>query len=96
MKTYSSSLKALEAFAARPESIDLVISDITMPNLDGTQLASRIQAIREVPVILYTGFCDSQIQARAADIEVDKLLNKPLLPDELVAEVKELLFRLNA
>lgn len=96
VKTYSSSLKALEAFAARPESIDLVISDITMPNLDGIQLASRIQAIRKVPVILYTGFCDSQIQARAADIEVDKLLNKPLLPDELVAEVKELLFRLNA
>jgi len=96
VETYSSSLKALEAFAVHPESIDLVIADITMPNLDGIQLASRIRMIRNVPVILYTGFCDAQIQARADDIEVDKLLNKPLLPDELVAEVKELLFRLRS
>ncbi len=94
VETYSSSLKALEAFADHPDTIDLVIADITMPNLDGIQLASKIRKIRNVPVILYTGFCDSQIQARAEDIVVDKLLNKPLLPDELVSEVKELLFRL--
>jgi len=96
VETFSNSTEALTAYANKPDAFDLIIADITMPGLDGIQLATKIRLVRYVPVILYTGFCDSQIQARAESIEVDKLLNKPLLPDELVAEVKELLFRLQA
>lgn len=94
--TFSNSISALEAYSECPEQFDLIVADITMPNLDGIQLAAKMRAMYPVPVILYTGFCDAQIQARAESILVDKLLNKPLLPDELVNEVKELLFRLKS
>lgn len=94
VESYSNSTAALNAFANTPDAYDLIISDITMPNLDGIQLASKICMVRKVPIILYTGFCDHQIQERAESIEVDKLLNKPLLPTELIEEVKELLYTL--
>jgi len=92
--SFSDSSKALTAYANSPESYDLIVADITMPNLDGIQLAAKIRKIRQVPIILYTGFCDANIQSRAEGIQVDRLLNKPLLPDELVVEVKKLLFQL--
>lgn len=95
VKPFSDSLKALASFTADPLAYDLIIADITMPHLDGIRLAEKINSIRKVPTILYTGFCDRQIQARADEIKVDRLLNKPLLPDDLVREVKALLFELN-
>ncbi|MDD4310508.1 MAG: response regulator, partial [Candidatus Cloacimonetes bacterium] len=94
VQAFSDSTEALEAYAANPESFDLIIADITMPGLDGIQLAEKINAIHQIPIILYTGFCDKHIQTRVAGVKVDKLLNKPLLPDELVDEVKELVFKL--
>ncbi len=95
VNSFSDSSKALSAYSSAPEAYDLIVADITMPKLDGIQLAAKIRQIHHVPVILYTGFCDAQIQSRADEIMVDKLLNKPLLPDELVAEVKKLLFQLS-
>lgn len=91
---FSDSLKALASFTSAPDSYDLIIADITMPHLDGIRLAEKINLIRKVPIILYTGFCDRHIQARADEIKVDRLLNKPLLPDDLVQEVKALLFEM--
>lgn len=92
VQSFSDSTLALERFSANPDGFDLVIADITMPNLDGIQLAGKMRAIKAIPIILYTGFCDKQIQVRAEDVNVNKLLNKPLLPDELVYEVKEVLY----
>ena len=95
VQSFSNSTEALSVFTDNPDEFDLIIADITMPGLDGIQLAAQMRFIRKIPIILYTGFCDKNIQARAEDINVDKLLNKPLLPDELVHEVKELVFKLN-
>lgn len=94
VQAFSNSSLAWEAFLANPAAFDLVIADITMPGLDGIQLASQMRGVKNIPIILYTGFCDKHIQHRAEDVHVNKLLNKPLLPDELIADVKELLFKL--
>lgn len=96
VQSFSDSGEALRVFSANPDSFDVIIADITMPVLDGIQLASKIRIIRDMPIILYTGFCDKNIQTRAEDIKVNKLLNKPILPEELVREVKELVFSLKA
>jgi PAS domain S-box-containing protein len=96
VQSFSDSGEALRVFSANPEAFDVIIADITMPILDGIQLASNMRVIRDVPIILYTGFCDKHIQTRAEDVQVNKLLNKPILPEELVREVKELIFRLKS
>jgi CheY-like chemotaxis protein len=52
-KTYSSPLAAFEAFRSEPGSYSAVISDLTMPDLTGLELARRIFAIRpEIPFVL--------------------------------------------
>jgi CheY-like chemotaxis protein len=54
--TRADSLSALELFQSEPERIDLVITDHTMPFMQGAELAERLGKIRaEVPVILMTG-----------------------------------------
>lgn len=91
--SFSDSGEALRVFSANPDDYDLIIADITMPILDGIQLASKMRIIREIPIILYTGFRDKNIQARAEDVPVNKLLNKPILPAELVKEVREIIYK---
>ena len=55
----SGSLEALESFKSRPERFDLVITDMTMPNMTGLQLSRKLKNIRkDIPIILATGFSD--------------------------------------
>lgn len=83
---------ALQAFSEHPDDFELIIADITMPGLDGIELATKIKAIRTVPIILYTGFLDHSIQARTEQAGIKHVLNKPILPAELLNHVKEVLF----
>jgi len=54
--TRADSQDALETFRAEPDKFDLVITDHTMPGLQGAELAEKMGEIRsEVPVILVTG-----------------------------------------
>lgn len=94
VQAFSDSGEALRVFSATPEAFDMIIADITMPILDGIQLASKVKLIRDIPIVLYTGFCDKQIQSRAEEVPVNKLLNKPILPEELVREVKEVIYNM--
>ncbi len=57
--TRTSSLDALEAFRANSDKFDLVITDMTMPNMTGVELAPRLLEIRpDIPIILCTGFSE--------------------------------------
>ncbi len=91
VQSYSDSQQALAAFMADPNVFDLIIADVTMPVLDGIKLASMIKAQRDIPVILYTGFADNRIHAEASKIKIERILNKPLLPDELLRIVREVI-----
>lgn len=49
---HTNCLDSLQAFRNSPTSYDLVISDMTMPNMNGLQFASKIRTIRpEIPII---------------------------------------------
>ncbi len=55
--TRTSSIEALELFHARPEDFDLVITDMTMPNMTGERLAMELMEIRpDIPVIMCSGY----------------------------------------
>ncbi len=50
----TSSIEALEAFRYNPKTFDLVITDMTMPNMTGKDLAKELMKIRSgIPIILY-------------------------------------------
>jgi PAS domain S-box-containing protein len=58
--TSSSSMAGLNLFRAQPDRFDLVITDMTMPNLTGDKLALELMKIRpDIPIILCTGYSES-------------------------------------
>jgi PAS domain S-box-containing protein len=76
---FASSSAALEAFRATPERFDLVLTDESMPELIGTELAQAIRRLRpDIPIILMTGYGGTQLANRAADIGLSDVLRKPL------------------
>jgi PAS domain S-box-containing protein len=76
---FESSDLALQAFRARPERFDLVLTDEAMPDLVGTALAREIRLLRpDVPIILMSGHGGAPLAHRAAAIGVKEVLHKPL------------------
>jgi CheY-like chemotaxis protein len=77
------------------ELIDLVISDVLMPNSDGYQLCNEIrqsEKFQEIPIIIYTATYTSPCDERLAlDLGADKYLRKPAKPAELLRVVGEAL-----
>ena len=76
----TSSLEALELFRARPDRFDLVITDMTMPNMTGSELAQQLMRIRpDIPVILCTGFSEAITQEKARALGVREFIMKPII-----------------
>jgi PAS domain S-box-containing protein len=92
VSSYTDSSQALQGFKDNPESFDLIIADINMPQMDGIKLSSEILSIRSIPIILYTGFLDHNLQRKAEAIGISYILNKPILPDEMIKAVKRAVF----
>jgi PAS domain S-box-containing protein len=87
-----SSIDALEAFRARPENFDLVITDQTMPQMTGADLAKSILEIRpDMPVILCTGFSENITPDRAKVIGLRSVVLKPFIMRDLAFTVRRVL-----
>ncbi len=74
-------------------AIDVIITDVNMPVLDGIQLTL---AVRErfgdrVPIIMLTARCDQDRLSEQLASEAVQILPKPFLPSHLVAEIDRLL-----
>jgi nitrogen-specific signal transduction histidine kinase/ActR/RegA family two-component response regulator len=77
---FDSSVAALQAFRADPQRFDLVLTDQTMPDLNGVDLAREIRRVRpELPVVLMSGYSGAQLTERARAAGVADLLRKPLV-----------------
>jgi len=77
-------------------AIDLTVSDVVMPRLNGLQLKEQILAIRPGMRFLFiTGFAEEFPELRALIENGGGVLQKPFLPSELVAKVEHMLNREN-
>ncbi|MEP7121872.1 MAG: response regulator [Byssovorax sp.] len=80
---------ALAVVRERPESFDLVITDLTMPGMSGLDLAREILALRpDLPVIVMSGLLDEETRIRARALGVREVLGKPVTPSELAETVR--------
>jgi len=88
----TSSIEALELFKTRPDQFDLVITDMTMPNLTGEKLARQLMRIRaDIPVILCTGFSEQISEEKAKKMGISEFILKPLVMVKLAQTVREVL-----
>ena len=87
-----SSIDALEAFRANPRDYDLVITDMTMPNMTGARLAEEMLKIRpDLPIILTTGFSERMDKEAAQKLGCRDFLMKPVSLGDLARAVKRAL-----
>jgi PAS domain S-box-containing protein len=88
----TSSIEALETFRAQPNRFDLVITDMTMPNITGVELAKKLMNIRsDIPIILCTGFSETVTQEKAEAVGIREFLLKPLSARDLAETVRKAL-----
>src|SRR5918995_5575535 len=75
---------------------DLVVTDLSMPNLDGLQLCQRLRALSPLPIIVLSVRGEEKIKVEALDAGADDYVTKPFGMDELLARVRAQLRRLSA
>ena len=84
-------IEALEVFRKDPNAFDFVITDQTMPNITGFELASHLSSIRpELPIILSTGYSNTIDESDLRTAGVSHFLSKPLKINKLVALLCEI------
>ena len=84
-----SSIEALEAFRDKPDKFDLIVSDMSMPNMTGDQLAYEIRKIKpKIPIIICTGFSERINKNKAEEIGVNGFLMKPIIKSDMARMVR--------
>ena len=90
--TRTSSTAALETFRSHPEKYDLVITDMTMPQLTGDVLARKLLDIRpDLPIIICTGYSERLTEEHALSIGIRELVMKPVLIRDLAVKIRRAL-----
>jgi two-component system, cell cycle sensor histidine kinase and response regulator CckA len=81
--------EALAAFEANRAKIDMVLTDVVMPNMNGLELGDRLHSLSPKTKVLYiSGYRDSAIGVA----ERERIfLHKPFTPDALLTKVREIL-----
>ncbi|MBV5326070.1 MAG: PAS domain S-box protein [Chlorobium sp.] len=98
IQSCSSPLQALELFRKNPETFDLVITDLTMPEMTGIALAGELRKISSrLPIILMTGYGEEiETMSSLSLVGICKLLKKPVNMAELISAVKEVILHKKA
>ena len=86
------SKKALKIFAEKPDDFNIIITDQTMPDITGVELAENILKIKpDIPIILLTGFSDQVSEDKARKAGVKEYIMKPVVMKKLAETVRMLL-----
>jgi signal transduction histidine kinase/ActR/RegA family two-component response regulator len=85
---------AVEAARRFSGPIDLVVTDLVMPAMNGRQLAAMLMAERPgLPVLLMSGYSESIVANLSGMLPEEEMLDKPFVPDDLTRKVREMLDR---
>jgi len=88
----TSSLEALELFRNDPKRFDLLITDMTMPNMTGESLSTEVLKIRsDIPIILCTGYSEVMTKEKAEAIGIKGFLMKPIVMSDLSRMIRKVL-----
>ena len=90
--TRTSSIEALEAFRTQPDQFDLLITDNSMPNMTGVELAKNIKRIRpDMPVILCTGFSETVSEEKVKALSITGFIMKPVIRENMARVIRHAL-----
>jgi PAS domain S-box-containing protein len=86
------SIEALKLFKNQPDRFDLVITDMTMPNMTGEDLAQELMRIKpNIPIILCTGFSAKIDDQKASAMGIRAFVLKPIVKQAIATTVRKVL-----
>lgn len=85
---------AVRMFESRPH--DLVILDLGLPDLEGTEVCRRIRAVSKAPVVVLSARAEESDKVAALDLGADDYVMKPFGPEELLARIRVALRRMTS
>ena len=88
----SSGAEALEIVARIQTAVDLVVTDLVMPQMSGVELAAKLRADRpKLPVLYISGYSEHDVSLEVQTLSHTGFLQKPFTPTTLFEKVFELL-----
>jgi len=92
VETKLNPVEALELFQAKADRFDLVITDMTMPKMNGTELSEKIKSIRsDIPIIICTGYSSLINEKEAEQLGISAFIMKPIRMSQLARTVRKVL-----
>lgn len=90
--TVSSIIRALELFRSDPQQFDLLIIELTMPEMSGTEICREVGSIRpDIPLMLCIQGGEIVDPRTAGELGIKKFLRKPLVIRQLIEAIREVL-----
>ena len=88
----SNSISALEEFKREPDRYSLLVTDQSMPNISGTDLAIMMKEIRpELRVIIITGYADNLSDETLSQSGISEVILKPMILDDFSKIIRRVL-----
>ena len=92
----SSGTEAWTLFSSAGGSIDLVLTDLGLPGVEGWDLCRKLKMVSpELPIVVASGDPDSMASERLAEVGVSAFIRKPFSNEELLEEIDRILSRGN-
>jgi len=89
---FTNGVQAWQEFQKQPDKYDLVITDMTMPSMTGTELAQKIIGIRpRLPIILCTGYSEITNREKSLAMGISEYMQKPMTMSTLLKSVRQTL-----
>ena len=90
-------IEAVELFRQHDTEIDLVVTDLMMPRMDGLHVKQHITALNpKVKFLFMSGYAEQTVEQHRGSLQGCEFLEKPFLPEELANKVRCLLMGENA
>ncbi len=85
-------VEAFDLFQSNPARFDLVITDMTMPQMTGTDLSKKLLAVRpDIPVIICTGHSSLIDEEKAKELGIIAYVMKPIVTQEIATTIRQAL-----
>lgn len=84
-------IKGLKAFNKNKDSIDLIIMDVMMPEMDGINCTKEIRKISDVPIIMLTAKAQDEDEIQGLEIGANDYITKPFNLEVLLLRIKKLI-----
>jgi PAS domain S-box-containing protein len=90
--TLNSSREALDIILKNPDKYDLLITDLTMPDMTGIELIRKIRNSKnDIPILMMTGYGDMISDLEKENSKISKLISKPIIYNDFAIAIRNTL-----